>query len=154
MTKSPSLANMTKTPVTIKDAHGVDHELHPLTLGDLGKLERWAREFPIAEAKRMTEKFTDTLNDEQKARMIDEAITKSGAITSVLTQEAGELLATMQGVLYSALLALQHSEPDVTEAIVGDLFEVNGIDDLMAKLDTAAGLRELEGNQGSPKTAG
>lgn len=140
-----NLANMTAAPVVIKGSDGEDYTLTPISLGDMGRLERWLREVILEDARDLIQKFEDFLDPGQKTRIKEEAITKAMAIHSLLSEEAQEMMNSMRAVLQSTWLSIRHEHKEVTVEQAGDLFGAFNIQELMDKMDRASGLADIGG---------
>ncbi len=111
-----SLTNATAAPTTIQ-ANGKEYRIKPLTLGDLGSLERWLQQDYMRLGREQAEQTTDK---ETKLLLIEQAFTKAREVSVLdLLGQSNSSLTLVVRVLYEAL---RKEQPEITIDEVEELF--------------------------------
>lgn len=117
------LATLTMQPRTLT-VNGRDYKIHPLDLGDFGKLQEWIdTQFPspfiaVKEAFAMGG-FTFA----QQQFMLEKAIEKAARPRHLIgTPEADELLTSVEGYKQVLFLSIRKGDPSFSEADAEKLF--------------------------------
>lgn len=107
-----SLSDATASPLNWKG-----YELHPLTLGDLGRFERWAKDNVMEQARVIIR--DEALDPEKAAALLDRAYLQASHCS--LVEEAGiATLQSVEGMIYLIWLSLRKGSEGMTLEEAGD----------------------------------
>lgn len=125
--------------------HGVEVELHPLTLGDWGKIEIFMRQQIISAA----EKSCGGVSSERARLIMREAIKEAGQISVTSPSIRDGLFASMGTMLQVIYISLSKWKPSLT---VDQVNEMVGNDfDSVAKMVKVIFNISFPGDGGEPK---
>ena len=107
-----SLSDATAAPLKWKG-----HTLHPLTLGDLGRFERWAKDNVMEQARYIIR--DEALDPDKAAALLDRAYLQASQCS--LVEEAGiATLQSVEGMVYLIWLSLRKGNEGMTLDEAGD----------------------------------
>ena len=131
-------ATMTAACMTVT-IDGREWTLSPVTLEDLGMLERWIESRPI----RMVQSALDGLADRERQYLLALAFGESIKRQTTLGTESGRgELESIESVAYLFWLSLRVRHPDVTREVAARMLRTDNVELIKAALDKASGLQD------------
>jgi len=113
--------------------------LSPVTLEDLGLLERWVEAHPI----RMVQSALDGLDDRHRQYLLALAFGESIKRQVTLGTASGEgLLGSIEATAFLFWLSIRVKHPEITRDQAGRMLRTDNVELVKAALDKASGLRD------------
>ena len=125
--------------VLVIEHGGREYSFSPLTIADLGALERWMETLPIERARRRIAAWGPDITPEQRAEIIAKA-EEAAAKSTAMSVDSAQLINSVEGTVYLLYLALRGEQPDITREQVAKMVKPDQLEEWQDKLDRLAGL--------------
>ena len=117
---SSALKVITGGPARIT-VEGKAYELAPLNPLALDELQDFVQLAPLRAVNKRLELLGDSITDEHRMRLIDEALKKCDEAVELFSAKGEQSAGTLEGVRFIIRLMLQRKQPDITDEEVVEI---------------------------------
>jgi len=132
------LADASAAVMVIKH-RGEEYRLSPLTVADLGELERWIETLHIERARRRITAWGDDITPEQRDKIIT-AAEEAAAKSTALSADFAQSIMSIEGTVYLLYLSLRNAHPEITREMAAAMVKPGELEKWQDRLDKISGM--------------